>query len=66
MEAPCRGCQARRIGYHAVCERHIKFDAEETRCGNGNAAEHAPDGRRADICKAAKRKQRKFTRRHKK
>lgn len=65
MEAPCKDCQDRCIGCHAVCGRYIKFDAENKERLKQHAAEHALDGYRADMVKAARRKQRKFRREYK-
>lgn len=65
MEAPCKDCQDRCIGCHAVCVRYIKFDTENKERLRQNAAEHALDSYRADMVKAARRKQRKFRREYK-
>lgn len=65
MEAPCKDCPDRYVGCHAVCQRYIQFDTENKERLNKIAAEHALDGYRADMVKAARRKQRKFRRDYK-
>lgn len=66
MENPCKpDCSERNPYCHAVCERYIKFDTENKERLRQNAAEHALDGYRTDMVKAARRKQRKFRREYK-